>query len=445
MRFQSRIRFESGSTHRIMTPQETIKRIEPFMRQIGVTRVSDTTGLDTIGMHIFSAIRPTDGDLNGISVYNGKGLTKADSKAGAMMEAIERYRAESWLGRVQRGTYREISALHPDVSVMDPASMRLQRSRPYDDSVALDWAEGWDLLNERPALVAMNFVTCPYHGPLRGVFDSSTNGLASGNCLEEAVTHALAELIERDAYTIAMVRLELVERFARAVDQTVTGRESALPKPAELPEHGEAIVPTIDLETLPPQVRNLAHMAQRQGAEVLLRDMTSDLGIPTFIAFMRTRNADGTEFPAGGFGCDPNAAIAAIRALTEAAQGRNVCIQGVREDAKAVKPLPPGGTRALWRRDDGVGRIPFEKVVTHQNEDILDDLKLMIGRLKEAGVKQAYAIDLTDPEIPASVARVVVPEMESWFLTGFAPETCRLGWRAARYLVPRVGAVSSGV
>src|SRR5438445_1452716 len=103
MKFQSRPRYEKGSTHRVISPQDTIKRIEPYMRPIGVTRVADTSGLDTVGMHIFSAIRPTDGDLSGISVYNGKGLTKADSRAGAMMEAIERYRAESWIGRVYRG------------------------------------------------------------------------------------------------------------------------------------------------------------------------------------------------------------------------------------------------------------------------------------------------------------------------------------------------------
>ena len=431
MKFQSRIRFEAGSTHRIMPPEETAKRVEPFMRSIGVTRVADTTGLDTIGMHVFSAIRPTDGDLHGISVYNGKGLTKADSRAGAMMEAIERYRAETWLGTVHRGTYQEMRALHPESSVMDPASMRLQRKKPHDSSVSLEWVDGWDLLNERPALVAMNFVTCPYYGPEAGVFESSSNGLASGNCLEEAVTHALAELIERDAYTIAIVRSEVSDRFARMLEQVLAGADG----PAD--PDGELLFPSVDLKTLPATVRNLVRMAERQGAEVVLRDMTSDIGIPTFIAFMRTRSADGTEFPAGGFGCDPNSTIAAIRAITEAAQSRNVAIQGVREDARAVKPLPEGGTLALWRRDDGARAIPFQRVPTFQNDDILDDLNLMLGRLKAVGVREAYAVDLSDPRVPANVARVIVPELEAWFLTGFSPESCRLGERASRYLTPQ--------
>jgi ribosomal protein S12 methylthiotransferase accessory factor len=186
---------------------------------------------------------------------------------------------------------------------------------------------------------------------------------------------------------------------------------------------------------LPAAVRKLVRLAERNNTEVWLRDVTSDIGIPTFVASLRSWDADGIEFPAMGLGCDPNAAIAAIRAITEAAQGRNVAIQGVREDARAVQALRPraANERAL-SCCDGTSTIPFHQISAYQNDDILDDLNLMIGRLKAVGVREAYAVDLTDPEIPASVARVIVPDMESWFLTDFKPESCALGWRATRYL-----------
>jgi ribosomal protein S12 methylthiotransferase accessory factor len=410
-----------------MAPQDTIRRISPYMRGIGVTRIADTTGLDTLGMHIFSAIRPTDADLDGISVYNGKGLTKADSRAGAMMEAIERYRAESWLGEIYHGTYQDMCHQHPEARVMDPATMRLQRRKPYDPELSLNWVDGWDLLNDAPAIVAMNFVLCPYRGPGRGIWMSSTNGLASGNCIEEAVCHALAELIERDAYTIAMVRTELSARFERLVEQVMTSQE--LPLRAD----AEPLYRCVDLTTLPPKVRNLVRLAERADTGVLLRNVTSDLGIPTFLAFLFSSDGNGEEFSAAGFGCDPNATIAAIRAITEAAQGRNVSIQGVREDARAVKPLPPDSDWVLWRKDDEYS-MPFQAVATTENDDILADVDLMVGTLRSAGIKDAYAVDLSDPGIPASVARVIVPELESWFLNDFSPESCRLGWRAGRYL-----------
>jgi ribosomal protein S12 methylthiotransferase accessory factor len=429
MRFQPRIRFEAGSAHRIMTPEETVRRIQPYMRGIGVTRIADTTGLDTLGMHIFSAIRPTDADLDGISVYNGKGLTKAESKAGAMMEAIERYRAETWLGRTYRGTYQEIRDRHPDVRVMDPAAMRLQQRKPLPPDLLLDWVDAWDLLNDGPALVAANFVLCPFRGLARGMWESSSNGLASGNCIEEAVCHALAELIERDAYTIAMVRAEMVPNFDQLLESVLDGGAEARA------ETDGTSYPRIDLATLPPRVRRLAQMAEKSGVRVMLRSLTSDLGIPAMMCFLRSPDPDGTEFKAGGFGCDPNPEIAAIRAITEGAQSRNVRIQGVREDAHAVKGPRDISEQALWR-DDYAGTVSFRQLPTYRHDDIIDDLNLMLERLKSVGVREAYAVDLTDPDIPASVARVIVPEMESWFLTDFTAETCRLGWRAARYLGP---------
>jgi ribosomal protein S12 methylthiotransferase accessory factor len=58
----------------------------------------------------------------------------------------------------------------------------------------------------------------------------------------------------------------------------------------------------------------------------------------------------------------------------------------------------------------------------------------MLDRLRSAGVREAYAVDVSDPAIPASVVRMIIPEMESWFLRDFAADQSRLGWRAQRYL-----------
>ena len=58
----------------------------------------------------------------------------------------------------------------------------------------MEWALGFDLVASRPAYV-----------PIEGVLASSprmmssSNGLASGNTVEEALCHALCEVIERDA------------------------------------------------------------------------------------------------------------------------------------------------------------------------------------------------------------------------------------------------------
>jgi ribosomal protein S12 methylthiotransferase accessory factor len=422
-------KYGSVGTHRVMSAADTCRRVRPYMQAIGVTRVADTTGLDSLGMPVFSAIRPTDAGLDGISVYNGKGLTKADARAGAMMEAIERYSAESWPRERQRGTRPQIAARNRGTRVMNPASMILQQQRSYSDATVLDWGEGWDLLHDEPVLIPLAMILAPYDGPGRGIWYASSNGLASGNTMEEAVCHALAELIERDAYTIALVRAELVPRVHAFLEAVTTG----LPQPPA--EIDRRLFPSVKLDTVPPMVHRLVAAAQRDGNEVWLRDITSDLRIPAFVASMRRWEPDGAEFAAGGFGCHPNAAIAAVRAVTETAQGRNVQIQGVREDAKAVPTAYGSAQRVLWCQDAETV-VSFSQIASYVHSDILDDLNLMLDRLRADGVQQVYAVDLSRPQIPAAVVRLIIPEMESWFLTDFDPDQCRLGRRAQRYLPP---------
>ncbi|MGI8882152.1 MAG: YcaO-like family protein [Jatrophihabitans sp.] len=428
MKFTSQMKYGTDGIPRVVRAEETIQRVKPVMSKIGVTRIADTTGLDTLGMPIFSAIRPTDAGPDGISVYNGKGATKAASLAGAMMEAIERYCAESWHGDRQKGARPDIQAANPDVFVMDPSTMILQQKAPYEvDRTALEWVEGWDLLNDRRALIPLALILAPYLGPGEDIWYCSSNGLASGNNPEEAVVHGLAELIERDAYTIAAVRAQLVPRVRYFLDHIGS---------ADIPEENpvdRSHSPSIRLDTVPPPVRRLVRAAQRSKSELWLRDVTSDLGIPTFIASMRLAESDGSELVAGGFGCDPNSTIAAIRAITEAAQGRNVQIQGVREDASAARAVAPSKERVLWCHDSDRW-ISFSEVPSYENQDILDDINLMLDRLRSSGVREAYAVDVSDPDIPASVTKVIVPEMEAWFLRDFAENQSRLGWRSQRYL-----------
>jgi ribosomal protein S12 methylthiotransferase accessory factor YcaO len=124
-----------------------------------------------------------------------------------------------------------------------------------------------------------------------------------------------------------------------------------------------------------------------------------------------------------------------VRAVTETAQGRNVQIQGVREDAKAVPTAYGSAQRVLWCQDAETV-VSFSQIASYVHSDILDDLNLMLDRLRADGVQQVYAVDLSRPQIPAAVVRLIIPEMESWFLTDFDPDQCRLGRRAQRYLPP---------
>ncbi len=86
-------KYASHGVVRTISPAETIRRVAPLMPIVGVTRVADVTGLDRVGIPNFTTVRPRERG-EGISYYNGKGSTRLAAKAGAMMEAIERYSGE---------------------------------------------------------------------------------------------------------------------------------------------------------------------------------------------------------------------------------------------------------------------------------------------------------------------------------------------------------------
>ena len=100
-------RYRSG-THRIVTPEETVRRLVPLMPSIGITRLADLTGLDRLRVPVFAAYRPNSRSL---AVFQGKGVTPVAAKASALMEATETFCAEAAAPPLRLATIGEIAAL----------------------------------------------------------------------------------------------------------------------------------------------------------------------------------------------------------------------------------------------------------------------------------------------------------------------------------------------
>lgn len=414
MRFQPRSRPGRGGGHALMAAAEPAQRVQPTMRPVRITRIVDPAGADPDGVHIFpySAVRPTDAELGCMAVYNGKVLAKVDSRDRAMTHAVERHRGPARPG--YQGTYDEVRNGHPEAHVMDPAAMRAGQREPFGTDLSLDWVDAWDLLDDCPAIVPANFVLCPFRGPSHDTWVLAAHGLASGGSIEEAAVRGLTELIERDAYAIAV-------GAARA--GRMAGADGAL-------------CPLIDLATVPGKVHELISSAERDGTQVWLRDLTSDIGIPTLAGYLRAPRPDGTVLVAGGFGCAADPVAAAAHALTEARNCRHAVLQGLSEEFITVTVAAPG-EQALWRRD-GAPAVPFPQTPahrTHPGSCLPGGLDVLIGQLKAVGMRDAYAVDLTDPEIPASAARVIVPELASSPLADAAPRA-RLRERSSHGSLP---------
>src|SRR5947209_7315915 len=82
--------FRAG-THRVISPAETCARVRPLMPVMGITRIANITGLDSIGIPVVMVCRPNS---RALAVAQGKGLDLDAAKASGLMESVESYHAE---------------------------------------------------------------------------------------------------------------------------------------------------------------------------------------------------------------------------------------------------------------------------------------------------------------------------------------------------------------
>jgi ribosomal protein S12 methylthiotransferase accessory factor len=372
-------------THRVRPPHETLADYGRFMPAMGITRLANVTGLDRIGLPVCVAVRPNS---RALSTSQGKGETLAAAKVSALMESIESWHGERIDQPVRVASYRELSQ---QALVARPSELPLRADANWADERPIEWIAGEDLMSHRPCwlpldTVSTNFVDGVGRQPL---FVRSTNGLASGNHPLEAVVHALFEVIERDALTLWSLQPDAVRR-AGWVD------------PA-----------TVDDAPLQAVFGTLAD----KGIRLLLEDVTSDLGVPTFSCTL-VDDPDSAHWRAipkiVGHGCHLDPVVALSRAVHEAIQSRVTVIAGSRDDL-----FPRDYRNAAGREDHArlvadakLARRPFRRAGAPPLPSFEDDLQCLLDTLSAHGVHQVVAVNLQRAEFGIPVVKVVVPGLE---------------------------------
>jgi len=399
--------------HRVVSAEHTFERVREVAVRVGITRLANITGLDRIGIPVYSSIVPKSNDV--VSVYNGKGIRPIDAKVGAIMEAIERFAA--WSARPP-GIFGPYNALGSRRRAVNPRDIVINIQDDYTDNTPINWVEGYDLIQQQTVLVpfyaAAYFKDARDYGHLCYTV-TSTNGLASGNTIEEAICHALCEIIERDSWSLA-------ELVSRALPRHLGKSRADLGK--DISADDLERYPSIALSSIDGEARPLLELYERAGMRIVIRDLTSDTGIATISCTVCDDLHDKLSPAHLGVGAHPDARVALTRALTEAAQARAVDIQALREDISMADEEVNEAFLHSRRVTKVVGNtfyqsesrhpIPFDKVVSHRNKDVLDDINLMLGNLKQSGMESAVVVDFSLPDLKSSVARVIVPGMESW-------------------------------
>lgn len=383
-------------THRAETLESTVERLRRLAPVMGITRVANVTGLDAIGIPVVMVCRPNS---RSVAVSQGKGFNLMSARASGLMEAAELYHAETIILPLRLATYEELRYKH---NVVDPEKLARTSASGFHPYLRLLWAEGRDLLNDQTVLLPYESVHTNFTVPQpdgHGHFSASSNGLASGNHLLEAITHGLSELVERDA--IALWNLRGPNRVKR----------------------GRLELATVD----DPTCQALLEKFIEAGVSVAVWDVTSDIGLPVFACFILPTQESGLEHSsmvAAGFGCHPSRAVALARALTEAAQSRLTLISGSRDDfgTEAYNPcLDEALLEAIRSRTASDASRRFSDIPDWNGETLEADVEWELERIKEAGFQQVIAVDLSKEEFGIPVVRVVIPGLETMIFTGFVP------------------------
>jgi ribosomal protein S12 methylthiotransferase accessory factor len=368
---------------RTIVPEETLKRVLPLLSAAGMEPLEDITQKDNIGIPVYSIARPNTAHGKR-KVYNGKGPTPEQAKASAVMEAMERYSAElRETDEIIYGTFDEASG---NGFTLDPVEMILPaRILNYYKNDVIAWCTGFELLRGEEIWVPACAVYHPYFpdGDMQ-LFRFHTNGIAAGNTMEEAILHSMFELIERDAWSIC--------EFREKANADVIVDEGSL-------------------------CSKLIKQFNESGVEIHLKDLTSDIGIPTIGAAADDVLTKDPELLTIGVGTHLNPEIAAVRALTEVAQSRTTHKHGSKINAQLQKVSQEMGyenikkVNRVWYSKSG-STVKLAEMKRLDTPFILDDIEILFDNLIRCGFDKVIAVDITRPEIGVPAVRMIIPGLE---------------------------------
>ncbi|MBL1109416.1 YcaO-like family protein [Streptomyces sp. 5-8] len=357
-------------TVRTRKPEETWEALQPELARLGITRVARLTGLDHVGIPVWTAVRPAARTL---VTSQGKGASDLLAQISAVLEAAELWHAERTPRVDARATHRELRLPYP------MGALPVKVNHPAVADIPLGWTTGRGLSTLRDVLVPVDLISREAHPARPEVFAVTSNGLACGNTRKEAVFHALLECLERD----------VLHR-----DHAAGGRYRSLVNPTSVTD---------------PYCADLIGRFLGAGMWLEVVHVSSPYNVPVFAAYIWSE-----DYPIvfAGSGCHVLPEIALSRALTEAAQSRLTCIAGTRDDldshegAFAAQPGMPelADLPARAWTDCTGSSMDLEPHVDRLLAQVADTVSGVTGH-------EPIAVDLEESQAYAAV-KVIAPGME---------------------------------
>jgi ribosomal protein S12 methylthiotransferase accessory factor len=275
---------------KIISPEQTVLRFREKLKQVNLDILERTMRIDNGRLDIpvyFSVCGKDAEEIIGTKKQMGKGGTPHQSEASAIMELAERFSFFSFCKDPKHffvEEYRNLKkpslsfesiaqSVHDDSDELDVAKEVFAR-------LPLHWTWGYNLTRQEEILIPFNWF----------YMINEFNGPCAGNCVEEALSQGICEVVERHVSSVV--------------------------------SRNRLKTPAIKIESIRDLlVREMIEKYQRVGVKLFISDFSLDTGIPSVgvLAYDPTTFPDKSEIVwTAGTTPDPQKALS--RALTEVAQ-----------------------------------------------------------------------------------------------------------------------------
>lgn len=362
----------------------------------GIGSYRDITHLDRIGIPVWTSCRPL---ARTISINAGKSDRGIMAFAGAITEGMEFWAAENPWGPFTQASHFELKAAE-EAELLPFREFPLARAALCDETMNLAWEQIERIepgnLSAAKAWMPSDCIWLDQRVQTQFVnFQATSNGVAAGVRVEDAVLSALYELVERDAWTLNQCLIEATGQW-----------------PTKVPLVG-----------LPAELEKLVEAIRRAGVYPFLFDVTSDLGVPVFGCTLFDPTDSGGIGTFGGYGCSLNPVLAAKRAILESAQSRLCYISAARDDMyrrdfillkkteqkKAMLTAEALPTVSHW--SEHIREYDDERSF----ESIAQELHALVSFLADQDIRKIYYRPLCEERFGQSkvvIVRVIAPQLE---------------------------------
>ncbi len=373
-------------SHRIISPKLTVKKVLQILKDTNIIKETNFKlkyiwDLDILKSYTYSI------ESNVWKRDNWwKGLTKYQALASAIMEFIERYSWYKIIDKINNKSWLFYKEINEDYIKIEDFILtkidweKLNKNKNYFLAKKHRFLKWKSLINNKEILI-------PWYEPEF----MTTNSLWAWNTLEEAILHAIYELIERHNYNIMMANLL---------------------KPS-----------LINLKTIKNEnILSLIDNIQKKWFDVYLMDCSFYFNTNTIWALIYNKKYQFISHYSMNFHMWThwNKDIAIIRALTEVIQNRAANLNNNKLKYKDFNwnwDIPKWNTfyiveyylNLIFNKKLEVK--DYSKIKNYDNDDISIELNYIINEFKNNNF-DLFVLDITDKKVAIPVVRVFSPKLQ---------------------------------